>query len=247
MRLLLIGYFVVLAAFSCEGIKNSNGGEAGDDTIKHGLVKKYRDDGSLLSESNYDSGILNGLARNYYADGKIKSEFNYVQGKKEGVVTMYYESGEKYRETEYENNIREGTVTVFHKNGKIASKTPYHEDFPGIGLEEYLSNGNLKENYPDLKIEAIDNLNSKGEYLLKIYFTKERKRAEYFEGELTNGKFMNDQLLKLETNDGYAYMRFAPPAPGTFTMRKLNIVGNMKTPNGNSYIVVKPYNLAIDY
>jgi hypothetical protein len=217
------------------------------EVIQNGVDKKYRKNGTLLSEATYVDGELNGEAVNYYDNGKVKTRLNYANGKKEGLTTMFYETGEKYRETNYKADKKDGEVVTYHKNGNVASKISYQDDFPGQGLVEYLSSGKEKSSYPELIIEPIDNLASKGEYLLKIYFEKDRKRAKYYLGDLTDGKYLNDFLKEIPVKDGYAIMKFTPPAPGTFTMQKLNIVGKWQTPTNNIYITSKTYNLAIDF
>ncbi|MEQ8689137.1 MAG: hypothetical protein RIE86_27800 [Imperialibacter sp.] len=239
--------FLLVNLASCDQFDKKKVAGGKSEAIKNGTDIKYRKDGSILSEANYVDGELNGEAINYYENGKVKTRLNYLKGKKEGLTTMYYETGEKYRETQYFDNKREGEVITYHKNGKVAAKISYHEDFAGKGLVEFLSSGKQKTSYPDLKIEPIDNLSSRGEYLLKIYFEKDRKRAKYYVGDLTEGRFLNNNLTEIPVKDGYAIMKFNPPAPGSFTMQKLNIVGKWQTPTNNIYIVTKTYNLAIDF
>ncbi len=245
----MITVFTLTCFISCDSFLGTGSASADTDTGKelNGLVKKYRQNKSLLSEANYKDGVLHGQAKNYYDNGKVKTEMHYVDGVKHGIAITFYESGEKYQETPYSMGKKDGIVKIYHKNGKTAAEIPYKNNFAGMGLKEYLSSGKKKESYPELKIEAIDNLAKTGEYIVLVYFAKDRKRAEYFVGDLTDGVYMNDSLFKLPTQDGRGVMKFKPPAAGVFLMEKVNFVANLKTPTGNPFVVQKEYNVAIDF
>lgn len=215
-------------------------------TKKNGLVKAHHSNGRLLSEINYKNGVKDGLAKSYYKNGRIKNEILYKDGIKEGIAKLYYQEGGLNRETTYLNGIRQGVLKKFRQDGKVSSEVTYKDGMMGSDLKEFLKSGKERSSYPTLKLTSIDKIATTGEYIIKVTFSKNAKRADYYLGALQDGKFFEKELLKkLTENNGVGYYVIKPP-PGMFTMQKLHFIGRLKTARGNWMVREKVFNLAIE-
>jgi len=209
------------------------------------LSKVYHKNGKLKAEIPIDDDKKrHGVSKQYYESGKLKTEINYNHGTKEK-ATQYYENGNKQMEFLYKDGKKHGKRNKYWTNGKLHSVLEYHEGDPKIGLVEYNEQGEKITNYPELVIKHIDNLESTGRYTVQVYFSRNMSRGKYYSGKLKNGVFDNTYIqLKKSSNKGILSYR---PSPGTFIMKKVNVIGRYKTPYGNPYIVQKQFNVAIDY
>ena len=214
--------------------------------VKNGLVTSKHKNGNTRTEIIYKDGVKDGLAKSYYLNGNIKNEIFYKKGIKEGVAKLYYEKGGLNRETEYVNGIRHGTVKKYYMNGQLSSVVSYFEGMMGNDLVEYRKSGEKRKSYPQLRIYAEDKIAATGEYIIKVTFSKDPKRADYFLGELVDGKYFDKRsVLELSEREGIGYYVLKPP-PGMFTMQKLTFIGKLKTRKGNYLIRSKVFNLAIE-
>lgn len=216
-------------------------------TVKtDGVHKSYKKNGTLYSEISYKNGERDGLAVVYYPDGKIKQSIDFKNGEKDGLAKIYYESGILNRETSYKEGIKNGPQKKYFQDETLASSITYKDDLPGTDLKEYLKSGKEKSNYPSLIVKQIDRLKESGKYIIEVTFSKNPRRADYYFGELIDGKFFQPYSLeKLPEKNGVAYYTIKPP-PGIFIMRKINVVGKLKTSRRNLLIKQKTVNLAIE-
>lgn len=132
------------------GIVYSDDGELGEyvNGLKEGEHKEY-ENGSLISQIDYKSGIIDGVAR--YYDGFYKKTIEYKNGVLHGKhLTYYYLGTENVPKTErfYENGKAVGIHRVWWDNGQLASE----EDWNDYDLRvkekvnrEWWYNGQLKE------------------------------------------------------------------------------------------------------
>jgi antitoxin component YwqK of YwqJK toxin-antitoxin module len=212
---------------------------------KDGLVVNKRKDGSVLSEITLKEGKMHGPAKDFYADGTLHAEFSYVDGLLEDELKWYHKNGKLYKITPYLHGKIHGTEKIHNTEGKLMAELPYKNGFPGMGLKEYSSEGNLVAHEVKVVVEEIDNIVLKGEYLLKIYLSDKSKNVKFYTGNLTEGKYMNDDLIGILTKDGIGEIRYAVP-PGFYAMEKLNIIAEKQTKQGSKYITQTKYNLAIE-
>lgn len=210
---------------------------------KSGLRKQRYPNGNLRSSVNYKDDIREGDAKSYYDNGQVKLTMTYKDGKKEGKSIFYRKNGKLYRESNYKIGQLDGIRTVF-SNDKIKAKIPYKKGKPGIGLKEYLVNGKLKTSYPKIIVKPIDNRQSSGKYILDIYFSKTHPKDEFYMGELLDGKFVHDGLMRLSGTKGHGIFKI-PIMPGVFIMKKMKIIGVHNTLQGNPYVTTRTYNLSI--
>jgi antitoxin component YwqK of YwqJK toxin-antitoxin module len=64
-----------------------------EEQVPHGLIKTYREDGSVLTETTYEQGVRNGPYRDYWSDGRLACEGQYVFGVQEGEWRFYWDDG----------------------------------------------------------------------------------------------------------------------------------------------------------
>ena len=63
------------------------------DGLPDGIWREYSKDGILLSETNYENGILNGKFFNYFREGQLKEKGFLLKGKLEGELLEFYKTG----------------------------------------------------------------------------------------------------------------------------------------------------------
>ena len=212
---------------------------------KDGLVVNKRKDGSVLSEINLKDGKLHGPAKDYYADGTLHAEFNYVAGLLENEMKWYHKNGNLYKITPYLHGKIHGMEKIYSLEGKLVAEQPYKDGFPGVGIKEYSREGKAVPSKATIVIEEIDNIALKGEYILKLSLSDKTKNVKFYTGELTEGKYMNDNLTGILTKNGVGEIRYAVP-PGFYAMEKLTIIAQKTTRQGGKYITQTKYNLAIE-
>ena len=250
----LNSYFQILAVLallsSCDGFtwlpKSEETEKVSSGKTKDGLVKTYRESGVLYSEINYVNGIKHGISKSYSKSGKLQFIIPYDSGRKHGVSKLHYEDGKVRRETAYVYGVKEGLRKNYWTNGNLSSSVSYKNDLLGNDLKEYMKSGEEKPKYENLKVWSVDNLKTTGEYKINVTFDKNAKRAEYFIGELKDGKYLDElSMIRIPIYNGVGQLTYTPP-PGIFVMEKLNIVGKLKTTRGNFLIREKTFNLAIE-
>lgn len=253
MRYFLLFFTLITVLSSCDHINrlaeklegNSENSKNKDTGKKNtGLREQHFPNGSLRSSVNYLNGVKHGEAKNYYENGQVKLAMNYNKGIREGKSFYYYEDGKLYRESNYLDNKLDG-IRKIYKNGKLKAELPYKADKPGKGLKEYLLNGKLKTKYPNIIINAKDKRLTTGKYHLDIYFSESNTKDEFYMGELDERKFVPAASFPIDASRGRARITI-DVLPGTFIMKKLNIIGVHKTKQGNPYVTTRSYNLSIE-
>lgn len=140
----------------------------------NGLVKRYDEEGTLLSEENFIHGQLQGQAIYYtrLKNSLIKTTAFYKNGLLEGERSNYSAQGTLFLSEMYKNGKPNGKRTVMYANGNIES-------------ESYFADGRLhgqrKIYFPDgalWYLESYKNGRLDGERT--SYFTNSNKRSEEF-------------------------------------------------------------------
>ncbi len=193
---------------------------------KHGLYKKYDEDGFLIEETMMANGQLNGVSKTFYAggeeNGKVGSIETYKNGIKDGLFENY----------EYKDGIKRTPKTQIYKDGEVVKETFRNEkdeiikvgDVNGInyalyknGQKEYqfvLSNGVANSEsigyYPNGKVKKKGSfLNNKevGKWLEYSDSGVVIKETEYNDGVAVIEKyFLSDGsggvIKDVKNNDG---------------------------------------------
>jgi antitoxin component YwqK of YwqJK toxin-antitoxin module len=167
---------------------------------KEGLHVAKQKDGRLKWEINYKEGKRHGICKDYYESGKMRSKIEYKDGVKDGKAFWYFDGVNVYRENEYKNNELHGIQTKYYKDGTKMSILEYHEDYPGLGLQEW------KEKGGEIKSSVKIILERKGNKVL-VKLDPPLTKAIIYYGELTEGKFLNNRLYEITTGPGEAELR----------------------------------------
>jgi hypothetical protein len=238
--------FFLLLSCSIDSGKKKKKPKNEDKIVKDGVTKMYYPDGKLRAEVPMKGGRRNGLATEYYTNGKKHLVINYVDGKNHGLTTRYYDTGGLYEETMYEKGEMHGLRKRYRKDGKLASEAKYNNGNPCIGLKEYLTDGTPKKNYPTIVVEPVDRLLKDGTYSLRLSMSDKTQKVTFYEGQLEGG-CISQRLDELPPTSvkGVSEMKFFLP-PGMYMMQEIPIVAKVKTPQGNYFITLKKYNLAIE-
>jgi antitoxin component YwqK of YwqJK toxin-antitoxin module len=214
--------------------------------LRHGVSKEYRQDGTLENLINYQNNRKHGPAYNYYPDGStVKLEINYVSGYKNGETKWFYKDGNVYRVTPYVKGKITGIRRTYYKNGILQAELPFQDNQPGMGLKEYRTDGSPRKFDAKIVFSERDRISMDNTFTLTITLSDGSRNVEYYSGKLTDGKFWNDQLAPIRTENGAGIMEFYV-SKGTFKMETLNIVARIKTNLDNYLIIQREYHLALE-
>ena len=227
------------------GCKQAEKKEEKEVQTLEGLVQHHRSDGSLASEVEYKNKKKHGLAKGFYRDGTLKSEIHYQEDVKEGIARLYYENGKVYRETLYVQDKKDGIQKIFREGGQLLAEIPYKEDFLGTGTIEYTADGKPKKQLPEIQVEYINNILKNKQYIVRISLSRGYKNVDYFIGELTEGKYKNNTLMRMVDTNGVLELKYTLPA-GSYIMETVHVVAETKTQMKSPYLLYKKINVAAE-
>lgn len=207
--------------------------------------RSYHPNGQLHKEIIDENDSVS-IYREYFNNGQIFQEIRSVNKLREGLVKKYHKDGVLYDEIPYVKGKIHGTEKKYRRSGDLMAEIPYHEGNLCKGLKEYTVDGKLKKRYPEIIITPIDNILKDESYTVQISLSDGSKSVEYYEGDLTDGKYIGDDAGKVwETSNGVGKLQFKI-VRGMFIMEELNIIAKVKTIQGNYYITEKTYHVALD-
>ena len=215
------------------------------ETPREGTVQYKRADSTLLSEIKYHNYRKHGLAIGYYRNGNKHTQVTYDQGLKHGPAMIYYETGKPYRETIYHYGINHGMRKMYRQNGNLFAEIPFHHGHPGMGLKEYNLEGKVKTIYPELVIEGFDSTDINGQYTVHAFFEDRSRKAEFYMGELLQGKYLHDDLKPLEATQGKVSLVYHVN-PGTSVSTTINIIGVHTTRLRSPRVVQRSFIVSAD-
>ncbi len=94
------------------------------DGQKHGLQRKWYENGNLRYKIPYKNGVIHGICKHYNAKGKLIDESTMEQGT--GVMRFWREGGEQLEsQCAYRANRKNGMCREWFPNGRICSEVPY--------------------------------------------------------------------------------------------------------------------------
>ena len=125
--------------FYDDGKLQSEGSMNGTNRI--GKWRYYNTDGkTIISEENYENGLLNGTSTTYFTSGKITEVLTYKNGELHGNVLRYSSEGILLDDLQYENGKLNGFAKYYDMTGKLLRKGDY-ENNEKVGDWEYFENG----------------------------------------------------------------------------------------------------------
>lgn len=152
--------------------------------------------------------MLDGEVLEYYKTPKnaLSSKAIYKDGKRNGKYIKYYTDGKPYYQVNYTNGKMDGLKKSYHKNGNLIAQPPYKQSLIGVGTKEYTPDGKLF-NPMQLKVWYKKDGNSVIVYAQVMSKGKVTNRVDFFEGLLIEGKYMHDNLQKIQIKNGMTKMK----------------------------------------
>lgn len=236
----LIRIFALLVLVAC-GRETSETGEVTD-----GVVRTYRDDGSVITEFTYKNGKRNGLCKTYHPTGKIYREDMFADDVLHGMAKQYYNTGILYSETNYDSGRIDGVQKLYHKDGKLKAEAPFKKDCACLGLKEYILNGDPRPHYPEIVVTTENAILSTGYYYVRLSLTERVKEAQFYVGNLKDGCWHDGLDVVPVLGKDKGELRYEV-SPGMFVMERINIVAKIKTIAGNTLITQRSYNVSADF
>lgn len=233
LAFLILGFYYDKYQSFSESIEDAKPKEK---VIKNGPIKVYHANGNLKTIVNYKDGVKDGISYLYYDDGEtIQLALPYEDGKRQGTSKKYFKTGDLYAETTYEHNDLHGVRKTYFRSGKTKAEFPYGYGFPGVGVVEYLTNGEKKQ-MPEITYTQEASI---------IYLTTSEpcKSAEFHIGSLIEDQYFDElshDLKLLPRKDGRNYLdlkMFTPSYPDL-----QDIVCVCKSSRGNTLILKKRIN-----
>ena len=128
--------------FTEKGVLESEGEMNGKNRI--GKWFYFHPDGkSILSEENYENGVLNGEAKTYYLKGELTEISHFKNGKLHGNLKRYADNSVLLDDLNYENGKLHGAAKYYNIDGKLILWGNYEND-EKVGEWEYFKNGKPK-------------------------------------------------------------------------------------------------------
>ncbi|KUO68490.1 MAG: hypothetical protein APF83_00690 [Lutibacter sp. BRH_c52] len=128
-----VSYFYDDGILESEGIMNGKN--------RTGKWVYFNTDGkTIVSEENYENGLLNGISTTYFAPGKIAETANYKKGELHGSLLRYSSEGILLDDLLYVNGKLHGPAKYYNVTGKLVRKGIYEND-QKIGNWEYFEDG----------------------------------------------------------------------------------------------------------
>jgi len=93
-----------------------------------GVYKKYRKNGTLLSEVPLRNGKQHGLVKNYYRNEKLFFEMTFKNGIADGLHKSYLKNGQLFCKGMYKKGFKTGEWEYYSKNGSLSSIEVYRKD-----------------------------------------------------------------------------------------------------------------------
>ncbi len=235
-----VAFVIVLICFGC-----STGNKKAEQTPKDDVVRTYDRNKKLKSEVQMKDGKRHGLAKTYYPNGKLNLELPYVEDEREGTSKKYYETGLLFQETDYHDDQIHGVQKKYDASGLI-SEARYEFERPCKGLIEY-SKGVKRSDYPAIVIRPVDRIQIDGSYTIEVSVTYGASKAQFYLGELTSSGCLHNGLFPLPAGKTRtsAYQRYILH-PGQFLMEELNIIAEVTTRSGNTYLTERKFPFSIE-
>lgn len=217
-----------------------------EDTGFTGVYKSFHPDGYLYSEVSYKNGKKDGISKRFYSDGKVHSIIEYREGKKVGTSKWLYTSGEVFRETSYRDGQVDGIQKKYYRDGTVQAEIPYSQGNRRVGLKEYNERGTLLTSYPEIRISAIDRIDTHGRYTLELRLSNKSKNVKFYYDAVKDSIFIPEGKQYIMTEDGVGKVEFVYRETGGYP-QTINLVGVYRTRYGNAKVLQKSYRLPSDH
>ena len=200
---------------------------------------------TLVREATFKNGVRHGLTKIFYqGTNNVRQTFWYENDLREDSAKWYYVEGQVFRSTPFVRDTMHGTQVQYFRNGQVRAKMGLEKGLRTFFFEEYMPNGTLVTNYPDVVVKTRDNYNANGTYNISLELSDASKNVNYFRGDFSKGVFDTTAVAPIRTVNGI----------GELTLRKtsaqtkpyIEVVASILTGHGNRFLRVKridlPYN-----
>jgi hypothetical protein len=214
------------------------------DGMRHGLTKNYDEKGNLVSTAELKNDKYEGWLITYSPyNGKVTARSHYKDDKQNGPVLLYYDMGQLYREMTYVDGRVDSLVKTFWPDSSIQAEVYFKMGAPAIGLKEFDKTGKPVEQ-PHIVVELINQLATQSYISLKIYLSNRDNKAEFFVGDLKDGKYLMPGNLKINDIDGVATMQYK--VMKNHALRdKVSIIARTRTKFGNTLVLQRYYSINV--
>lgn len=189
----------------------------------------------------YKNGKANGRVREYTTDGKLYMDALFQDGHRNGTCTHFYKNGKPFEVSEYVNGEKEGIESKYYDNGKLLATRVYKKNQIQPGLREYDKSGTEIDNDNKIIITEIDHTALEGKFIIKVSLSNPQKNVTYYAAPLSDPA----EREKLK-QAGDAGLLEIPVSSRNFTMKSLLFQAEYRTRLGNTMVLHKSYNLAVD-
>jgi hypothetical protein len=210
------------------------------------VVTIHRIDGTVYSEVSYKGEKPHGPSKLYHPNGKLYLDIMYQDGVKHGPSKQYYSSGMLYLEAVYVNGVMEGVAKKYHKDGKLKAEMLFRDDFPCVGLKEYILDGDPRPHYPEIIITPENRLLTNNEYLLHVSLSERVQAATFFIGVL-DGDCLHDALQDVSPDGNEKGTIAINVVPGESVKGVINVIARIETIAGNILVTQQTHRLEIDF
>jgi antitoxin component YwqK of YwqJK toxin-antitoxin module len=114
------------------------------DGLPHKIIRKYDEQGNLLSEQNFHHGVLEGVSKLYYPSGQLMTDWAYKHGKRHGVSLGYFRNGKLKDEGVYKDDKLDGKVKIYYKDGILKTEMNFKKDRQEGQTKTYRRDGKLE-------------------------------------------------------------------------------------------------------
>jgi hypothetical protein len=215
-----------------------------ESTVKNGIITVYRSDGRLHKELAYEKNKLQGLSKIYHPNGIVYLETEYANDKRHGLTRQYFQSGILYSETQYDSGKITGILKKYHKDGKLKAEVPYNKGMECAGLKEYILNGEPRPHYPAIVITPENKILSEGYYYLHLSVSERVHKVTFYKGYLKDNCLHSDLEKIYPDAKNKAKLSYAL-SQGQFVMETVNFIAKVETIAGNTLVVQKSFNVAV--
>jgi antitoxin component YwqK of YwqJK toxin-antitoxin module len=210
----------------------------------NGLMKNYNSDGDLISVYTFKDGIRQGPAVSYYPGGELNLKMYYNNGLRDGITLWYYKTGELFREIPYKEGKVDGIKKSYYQDGKLMAEAPYLNDYPGVELKEYNNKGKLLVDNTRIIIKEINHLPAERRITLELRLSELHPGTSFYQGELTENKYLNRELWPLPFEDGKSTYVITVPSSGVLN-ETYSFSASYQTKSSNIRVVSRKYKISI--
>jgi len=129
-----------------------------------GLVRRYRENGTLQETFINKNGVEAGLVFTYDTLGRLETKYEMINGRKNGQAEKYFEDGTLAFKATFHNETIQGYAVYFYGNGDTLKMMKYNGNNMDFPYFKWLKNGQI------IKGEVIDN----GKQILWTWMDKQR-------------------------------------------------------------------------